>query len=227
VSSWAEQLPYKSIGKVHNSLFGFKKVPDPNGKSSGSEWEKSWIRWEKFRIRLGKVPDPSGKNSGSKWEKFRIRVRKIPDPRREKFRIRNAQERAHPYLISQPVGRGSSWSWPWVRGSSHWVVLFLWFTKYTRPFGSTRFSQPSGSGPAVFQALVTVNLSTLCCGSGFSAGSGSTTRSDPFFDIPVHFFARASVTENKKRMFKNPINQRLAKEFYFIITRRLDTTHWS
>ena len=32
------------------------------------------------------------------------------------------------YLISQPSGSGSSCINPWVRGSSHCVVRFLWFT---------------------------------------------------------------------------------------------------
>lgn len=50
-------------------------------------------------------------------------------------------------LISHPSGRGSS-DTPWVRGSSHCVVLLTWLTKYILPLvGSARFSQPSGSGP--------------------------------------------------------------------------------
>ena len=33
-------------------------------------------------------------------------------------------------------------TWPWVRGSSHCVVRFLWLTKYTRLSGWTLRSQP-------------------------------------------------------------------------------------
>ena len=43
------------------------------------------------------------------------------------------------YLISKPTGRGSCSAME-SRGSSHCVVLLLWFTKYTRPLGNIRFS---------------------------------------------------------------------------------------
>ena len=43
------------------------------------------------------------------------------------------------YLISQPRGSGSCSAID-SRGSSHCVVLLLWFTKYTLWFGSIRFS---------------------------------------------------------------------------------------
>ena len=45
-----------------------------------------------------------------------------------------------PTIVCSTATDCYSITYPCVRGSSHWVVLFLWFTKYTRPFASALFS---------------------------------------------------------------------------------------
>jgi hypothetical protein len=160
------------------------------------------ICWKKMFIislfRLKKVPDLSGKSSGFEWEKFRIRVGKIPDPSGKKFRIRNAAHAsAHPTVPHLPAG-------------GEGFLLELALGARVLPLGGPVLVVHKVHPPVRLHSLLPavrqrtcsvpdsrqVNLSFLCCGSGFSAWSGSRTVCDN-----CSSFAMASVTENKKGRF--------------------------